>query len=100
MAEDFGDKTEAPTAKRREQAREEGSVARSGDLTAAALLIGSLVMLKWYGQALVTAMAAIVREMLGEASLAGVDSRHVADGILGALAIVGRAMLPLGVGII
>ena len=29
MAEDFGDKTEAPTPRRRQEAREEGNIARA-----------------------------------------------------------------------
>src|SRR5437762_1916701 len=37
MAEETGDKTEAPTPKRRQQAAEQGQVARSPDLVAAAL---------------------------------------------------------------
>ena len=36
MAEDDGDKTEAPTPRRRQEAREQGNIARSPDLTAAA----------------------------------------------------------------
>jgi flagellar biosynthetic protein FlhB len=100
MAEDFGDKTEAPTAKRREQAREEGSVARSADLTAAALLIGGLVLLKWYGGGLMSAMSAIVRHMLGEGSLASLDAHSASESIPAMLAIVGRAMLPLFLGIV
>jgi flagellar biosynthetic protein FlhB len=100
MAEDFGDKTEAPTAKRREQAREEGSVARSADLTAAALLIGGLVLLKWYGGGLMSAMSAVVRHMLGESSLASLDSSSAGESIPAMLAIVGRAMLPLFLGIV
>ena len=44
--------TEAPTPRRREQAREEGQVVLSTDLTAAvALLTGSAILL-WTGSAL------------------------------------------------
>jgi flagellar biosynthetic protein FlhB len=43
---DSGEKTEAPTPKRREEAREQGNVARSADLSAAALLLGILLMLR------------------------------------------------------
>jgi len=45
MAEDFGDKTEAATPRRRQEAREEGNVARSPDLVAALLLVGMFVLL-------------------------------------------------------
>ena len=35
MAESFADKTEAPTPRRRQEAREEGNVTRSADLSSA-----------------------------------------------------------------
>ena len=40
MAESDGDKTEAPTPRRRTEAREQGNIARSHDLTSSVLLIG------------------------------------------------------------
>ena len=45
MAEDQGDKTEAATPRRRQEARDEGNIARSPDLTAAVLLVGILLLL-------------------------------------------------------
>ncbi|MEW6658400.1 MAG: flagellar biosynthesis protein FlhB [Thermodesulfobacteriota bacterium] len=48
MADDFQDKTEKPTPKRRAKAREKGQVARSKDLsTALVLLIGLLCLVLW-----------------------------------------------------
>ena len=41
MAEDLDDRTETPTERRREEARERGNVARSNDLTAAALMLAA-----------------------------------------------------------
>ena len=58
MAEDFGDKTEAPTPRRREEAREQGQVARSADLTAAALLMGFLLLMNSFGPGLMKALSA------------------------------------------
>lgn len=50
MAESTGqEKTEAPTPKRREQARTEGNVARSMDLNAAVILMGGMLMLWVFG---------------------------------------------------
>ena len=40
MADDLGERTEEPTPKRREEARSEGNVARSQDLTSALMLEG------------------------------------------------------------
>ena len=48
MAETTGqEKTEAPTARRLREAREEGNVARSTDLTAALMLLASIVPLAY-----------------------------------------------------
>ena len=56
-------KTEAPTPKRREQAREQGNIARSQDLTAAVVILGLMFMLKWYGPSLVKALQTLMREV-------------------------------------
>src|SRR5947208_1427125 len=69
MAEDFGDKTEAPTPRRRLEAREQGNVPRSADLSSAVMLLGMLLMLNWYGQGIVQALRGIMDKMLGRASL-------------------------------
>ena len=84
MAEETGDKTEAPTPKRRQQAAEQGQIARSPDLVAAALVVGSMLL----------------REMLSPASFADTNDRDVLHGILRALIVVGRALLPLFVGLV
>ena len=65
MADDYGDKTEDPTPRKRQEAREQGKVARSRDLATAVLIIGSMVLIKIYGPGLVDALRALVREMLG-----------------------------------
>lgn len=49
MAMDDEEKTETATPQRRQEARNEGQVARSADLTAAVALLGGLVLLNLYG---------------------------------------------------
>lgn len=50
MANDEGgDRTEQPTPRRREEARDEGQIARSADLTAAIALLAGLLLLKTLG---------------------------------------------------
>ena len=39
MAEQFGDKTEAPTVKRRQKAREDGNVLKSRDFATALVVL-------------------------------------------------------------
>lgn len=102
MAEDAGDKTEAPTPRRREEAREQGNVARSPDLTAAALLLAGLVLLNWTGIGLFTAMGTLVKQMLSGESLAAVRTTDGLGqaGLLGLLAGIAKAMAPLFGGLI
>ena len=47
MAEDFGDKTEAPTPRRRQEAREQGQIAMLGALLSAQSLEQFLTRLEW-----------------------------------------------------
>ncbi len=60
MPGEFGEKTEAPTPKRRQEARQRGQVAKSQDLTAAVVLLAGLVTLKaagpWMWKKLLSAM--------------------------------------------
>jgi len=64
MGESSQEKTEAPTARRRQEARNEGNVARSPDLTAALILLGGMLLLGNFGGRLMggmrTAMAVIL----------------------------------------
>ncbi|HZW06303.1 MAG TPA: flagellar biosynthesis protein FlhB [Phycisphaerales bacterium] len=53
MAEDLGDKTEAPTPRKLEQAREKGQVAKSTDLVAAIDLITAALLLWFFGSVIV-----------------------------------------------
>lgn len=54
------DKTEAPTPRRRQEARTKGQVARSQDLTAAAILFAAIMALRLFGMDLFNGMLAIM----------------------------------------
>ena len=56
MADSVGEKTEAPTSKRRSEARESGNVARSMDFTAALTLLGAILLLYFMGMRVMTGM--------------------------------------------
>lgn len=64
MAEDLGEKTEEPTPKRLSEARSEGRVAKSADLTAAVLLSFAVLLLTLYSRTLFFTAQAILREAL------------------------------------
>ncbi|CAN5464744.1 EscU/YscU/HrcU family type III secretion system export apparatus switch protein [soil metagenome] len=95
MAEDFGDKTEAPTPRRRMEAREQGNIARSPDIVAAALLIGVMYTLNATGGSLFRALRSLLTYVLsGDAlwNVAGGDAWHTC--VMAAKAI-GVALAPL-----
>src|SRR4030095_13341768 len=64
-ADDFGDKTHEATPYRRQKAREEGQVVRSQDLASAALLVGGLLILWYFGGTGAHFLADTAREQLG-----------------------------------
>jgi flagellar biosynthesis protein FlhB len=100
MAEEGGDKTEAPTPKRRQMAAEKGQVARSPDLVAAALIVGSMLLLRSSGMDLVNALAALLKEMLSARSFQPSDPKAAIEQLWHAFAIAGRGMFPLLAGIV
>ena len=59
-------KTEKPTPRRREKARSEGSVARSMELNAAAVLITASMMLVWFGSGIVLNLRHTMTTLLHE----------------------------------
>jgi flagellar biosynthetic protein FlhB len=54
------DRTEAPTPRRRQEARAKGQVARSQDLTAAAILFAAILALRFFGLDVFNGLLAIV----------------------------------------
>ena len=65
MSEEAGEKSQDPTPHRRQQAREEGQVVQSQDLTSAGLLVGGLVVLLLGGHSLINFLAAYLADQLG-----------------------------------
>ncbi|MEP0847707.1 MAG: flagellar biosynthesis protein FlhB [Phycisphaerae bacterium] len=64
-ADEAGEKTEQPTPRRRQEAREHGQVPRSTDLTAAVVLLAALGLLNAFGPGLLERALLLTRE-LGE----------------------------------
>ncbi|GIK16483.1 MAG: flagellar biosynthesis protein FlhB [Planctomycetota bacterium] len=69
MQSDYEDRTEAPTPRRRQQARSRGQVPRSMDLTATATLLGGMLFLGWWGPKVWLRLVALVGEALGPGRL-------------------------------
>ncbi len=64
MADDMGEKTEDPTPRKIEDARERGQVAKSTDLSAAIDLLGGALLLTIFGAALARASIEVMRRGL------------------------------------
>lgn len=105
MAEDLGEKTELPTPKRMQDAREKGQVAKSTDLAAAIDLVGAALLLVVLGGELIDGLGAFMRDRLADhASVAppaldGLGAALVSAlwGVLSALAPVMAIMVVVGV---
>jgi flagellar biosynthetic protein FlhB len=65
VPEQSGEKSQEATPYRRQQAREQGQVARSHDLGSAALLLGAMVAMLWLGGAVVTTLGLLTQRFLG-----------------------------------
>jgi flagellar biosynthetic protein FlhB len=64
MAENTLEKTEAPTPRRLQEARNDGNVARSTDLTAALMLLGGIVALQMLGTHMYDGLSTATRVLL------------------------------------
>ncbi len=64
MADDLGEKTEAPTTKRRTEAREKGQIPKSQDLSGVMALFGAVVILMIFGGQITASLTALLRTML------------------------------------
>ncbi len=95
MAEDMGEKTEQPTARRRSDARGQGQIAKSADLSAAIDLGGATVLLAALGGGLLMGLSDMLRRAL-ESQTAGssvtIDSAKPA--LIWAMAAGAKILLP------
>lgn len=79
MADEMGEKTEQPTSKKLQDAREKGQIAKSQDLSGAIDLIGAALLLAVFGPALVNAFGALMKRLIadhGDTSPIGIDGLH------------------------
>lgn len=90
MAENDLERTESPTPRRREEARQDGNVARSQDLTAAAALLLGVVLLYALGVHLLEVMKLNLEMML---SGANAENATRAGDVPALLAYAGRVVL-------
>ncbi|HXY33413.1 MAG TPA: flagellar biosynthesis protein FlhB [Planctomycetaceae bacterium] len=75
--DEFGERTEQPTERRRTQARERGNVARSIDLTAAGLMLGAATVFYLLAVPLCRTLAELTAALLRSAGRQRLDSTDV-----------------------
>jgi flagellar biosynthetic protein FlhB len=96
MAEDMGEKTEQPTARRRSDARNQGQVAKSIDLSAALDLGGATLVLAMLGGGLLMGLGDMLRRALQDQSAGGVVTiDSVKPALLWAMSAGARVLLPM-----
>ena len=100
MAESASEKTEEPSSRRLQEAREDGNVAKSQDLIASVSLCGAILLMKIFGTDIMGDFRVLTSRFLGE-SFGENPTR--ADGLLEMTAFAARqfvsASLPLMVGV-
>src|SRR2546426_377761 len=79
MAEDRAARTEEPTPKRREEARAEGQVPQSVEVTSAAVLLAALVMFSQRGGVAIGTLREMMRRSLLAASASDLTPTQVAQ---------------------
>jgi flagellar biosynthetic protein FlhB len=93
MAGEQGEKTEAPTPRRRKEARDKGQVAKSQDLTPAIVMLAAMVALQLFGPGMWSQLLAIMHAGLETSS--PVAGHELAPQASAAAQGVFRALAPL-----
>ena len=96
MAEFADEKTEAPTPRRRQEARKDGNVAKSQDLTAAFMLLAGVIALKIFGMRVLIGLKQLIEVSL---TCNQIDNPTKADDLGGLFTYTGymfvTALMPL-----
>jgi flagellar biosynthesis protein FlhB len=95
MPDYAGEKTLDPTPHRRQQARQEGHVAKSHDLGSAAMLLASLAVLVMLGGGLASFMIEYCRSQLGGQPWLAINTELVVSHWTSTLWALGRYLLPI-----
>ncbi len=97
--DDAGEKTEAPTPRRRAESREKGQVAKSQDLTAAISLLGGMVILSYLGPSMVKNFTGFMQMVLGYQGSDAVSISSVFAISHVAIAVLAKTAIPTCVGL-
>ena len=95
MPEQLGDKSHEATPHRRQQAREQGQVAKSQDLSSSLLLLGALLGMLFLGGAVVDLLGGMSQEHLGGQAWLTADKDFVVNKLHNIIWSLARVMLPV-----
>ncbi len=96
MADDRGERTETPTPKRRQEAREKGQVARSQDLPAAVMLLGIVVLLRYLTPHIIDTLLQTYQALLGSDAARPHEVVELFGLVVRAMAMIALPILLLG----
>lgn len=98
MAEDQETRTEPATARKRDEERNKGNVARSQDLNTSVILLSALLLLYFFGDAIRASMTDSVRVLLGSMGTAELTLGNLRGGVNsgGLRLMLGMAPLMIG----
>ena len=77
--DEYGEKTELPTERRRTEARDQGNVARSRDLTAAGLMLGAAIVISMLMVPLCRSLAGLTATLLRTAGRERLEPTDVVE---------------------
>lgn len=93
--ESFQEKTEAPTARRREDARKRGQVARSMEINSVAILLVGLLTLRVFGPTLFASLADFMRFAVRDAAHIDLNADNAAICVRHGMQALGMLLLPV-----
>jgi len=89
------DRTEQATPRKRQDARQKGQVARSGEINAALGLLGCLLALRVGGPYMTAGLAGMMRDAFKLAPVADLGSRQVSSGLAAMMVTMAEVLLPV-----
>jgi flagellar biosynthetic protein FlhB len=95
MAEDAGNRTEEPTPKRREEARADGRIPQSAEITAATVLLAALLATSRNGDAAITSLREGMRRSLVAVSKVDLTPAQLGDVLHGMLQDITAVVMPI-----
>ena len=94
-ADEFGEKTEQPTERRRSEARQKGNVARSADLVSAGNMLAVAFILFFFGYGFTRSMAALLRHFFANPLPLTYDRTTIMQQLLAVSKIISGSVLSI-----